>query len=106
MSTKKKFNPLNAELNPICRLLALLGAYHTLHISRIRVNSFFKRCAVQIVQSFMVYTAVYQQQQNGYGAHLAYCRMGTVSHSWGHVVWCVVLSVHQTLAPRLKKVYS
>ena len=32
------FNPLNAELNPICYLLALLGAYHFLHVSRIRVN--------------------------------------------------------------------
>ena len=34
----KGFNPLNAELNPICHLLALLGAHHILHISRIRVN--------------------------------------------------------------------
>jgi hypothetical protein len=27
-------NPLNAELNPICHLLALLGAHHILHVSR------------------------------------------------------------------------
>ena len=32
-------NPLNAELNPICHLLALLGAHHILHVSRIRVNT-------------------------------------------------------------------
>ena len=31
-------NPLNAELNPTCRLLALFGAHHILHVSRIRVN--------------------------------------------------------------------
>jgi hypothetical protein len=31
------FNPLNAELNPIWHLLALLEAHHILHISRIRV---------------------------------------------------------------------
>ena len=31
-------NPLNAGLNPICHLLALLGAHHILHVSRIRVN--------------------------------------------------------------------
>jgi hypothetical protein len=31
-------NHLNAELNPICHLLALLGAHHILHISRIRVK--------------------------------------------------------------------
>jgi len=32
------FNPLNVQLNPICYLLALLGAHHILHVSRIRVN--------------------------------------------------------------------
>jgi hypothetical protein len=38
----KMINPLNAELNPICRFLALLGAHHILHVSRIRVNENFK----------------------------------------------------------------
>jgi hypothetical protein len=32
------FNPLNAELNPICHFLALLGAHPTFHVSRIRVS--------------------------------------------------------------------
>jgi hypothetical protein len=36
------FNPSNAELNPICHLLALLGAHHVLHVSRIRVNLGFQ----------------------------------------------------------------
>jgi len=31
-------NPLNPELNRICYLLALLGSYHFLHVSRIRVK--------------------------------------------------------------------
>jgi len=31
-------NLLNAELNPTCHLLALLGAHHILHISMVRVN--------------------------------------------------------------------
>ena len=31
-------DPSNAELNPICCLLALLGVHHFLHVSRIRVN--------------------------------------------------------------------
>jgi len=35
------FNPLNAELNTICHLLALLGAHHIFHVSRIRVNLCF-----------------------------------------------------------------
>ena len=34
----RDLNPLNPELNPICCLLALLGAYHFLHVSRIRVK--------------------------------------------------------------------
>jgi len=33
-------NPLNADLNPIFHLLALLGAHHILHVSTIRVNAF------------------------------------------------------------------
>jgi len=36
-------NPLNAELNPICHLLASLGAHLILHVSRIRVNSVLSR---------------------------------------------------------------
>ena len=34
----KAFNPLNPKLNPICYLLALLGAHHFLHVSKIRVK--------------------------------------------------------------------
>jgi hypothetical protein len=31
-------NPLNAELNSICHLLALLGVHRILHVSRVRVG--------------------------------------------------------------------
>ena len=31
-------NPLNAELNPTCHVLALLEAHHIIHISGLRVN--------------------------------------------------------------------
>ena len=34
------FNPLNAELNPICHLLALAGAHHFVHVSRVRVKHY------------------------------------------------------------------
>ena len=37
-SRVRRINPLNPELNPICYLLALLGAHHFLHVSRIRVK--------------------------------------------------------------------
>ena len=36
------FYPLNAELNPICHLLTLLGAHHIFHVSRIRVKATLK----------------------------------------------------------------
>jgi hypothetical protein len=32
------FNPLNAEINPICHLLALLGGATIVDVSRLRVN--------------------------------------------------------------------
>ena len=35
----QNINPLKPELNPICYLLALLGAHHFLHVSRTRVKS-------------------------------------------------------------------
>jgi hypothetical protein len=38
MGFNSAFNPLNADLNPIYCLLALLGAHHFLHFSRIRVK--------------------------------------------------------------------
>jgi len=41
-STKQilvSFNPINPKLNPICHLLALLGARHILHFSRVMVNA-------------------------------------------------------------------
>ena len=31
-------NPLNAELNPVRHLLALAGAHHFVHVSRVRVK--------------------------------------------------------------------
>ena len=40
--SKEIFNSLNAKLNPICHLLALLGAHPILHVSRIRVKSAYE----------------------------------------------------------------
>jgi len=37
----KKVNPSNAELNPICHLLALLGGATIVVVSRLRVNTEF-----------------------------------------------------------------
>jgi len=41
-------SPLNAELNPICYLLALLGAHHFL-VSRIRVKSLTLRLLMSYI---------------------------------------------------------
>ena len=42
-------NPLNPELNSICYLLALLGAHHFLHVSRIRVKSLTFRLVMSYI---------------------------------------------------------
>ena len=47
-------NPLNPELNPICYLLALLGAHHFLHVSRIRV----KLLTFRLLMSYVYMTLV------------------------------------------------
>ena len=42
-------SPLNAELNPICYLLALWGVHHFLHVSRIRVKSLTLRLLMSFI---------------------------------------------------------
>ena len=46
------FNPLNAELNPICYLLALL-AHHFLHVSRIRIKSLTLRLLMSYIYIYI-----------------------------------------------------
>ena len=52
------FNPLNAELNPICYLLALLGAHYFLHDSRIRVKSLTLRLLMSYIYIY-IYIYIY-----------------------------------------------
>jgi len=61
-------NPLNPELNPICYLLALLGAHHFLHVSRIMVKSLPLRLLLSYI----------------YGAHILDVSRShtTTHHSW------------------------
>ena len=49
-------NPLKAELNPICHLLALLGVHHFLHVSRIRVKSLTLRL---LMSHIYIYIYIY-----------------------------------------------
>ena len=46
-------NTLNAELNPIRHLLALVGARHIVHVSRIRVN--YHRCVINANPTLWLY---------------------------------------------------
>ena len=48
----RSINPLNAELNPICYLLALL-AHNFLHVSRIRVKSLTIRLLMSYIYIYM-----------------------------------------------------
>ena len=52
----RAFNPLNPELNPICYLLALLGAHHFPHVSRIRVKLLTLR---QLMSYIYIYIYIY-----------------------------------------------
>ena len=52
------FNPLNAELNLICYLLALLGAHHLLHVSRVRVKSLTLRLLMSYIYIYIYMTLV------------------------------------------------
>jgi len=47
------FNTLKPELNPICYLLALLGAQHFLHVSRIRVKLLTFRILMSYIYIYM-----------------------------------------------------
>ena len=50
--------PLNAELNPICNLLALL-AHHFLHVSRIRVKSLTLRLLMSYIYIYIYIWSAY-----------------------------------------------
>ena len=51
--TGPTFNTLNPELNRICYLLALLGAHHFLHVSRIRVKLLTFRLLMSYIYIYM-----------------------------------------------------
>ena len=57
------FNPLNAKLNPICHLLALLGGATIVVVSRLRVNGpqdYVVEVFIALVQCFQTEQCVAQ----------------------------------------------
>jgi len=72
-------NPLNAELNPICYLLALLGAHHFPHVSRIRVKSLILRLLMIYIYIY-IYIYDISSLRAGYGLKclfIAFLRLAT-----------------------------
>ena len=60
-------NPLNTELNPICHLLALLGAHNILHVNRVGVNvKFGKRFTYDAVEYSNIYISNEMQRYTVY----------------------------------------
>ena len=53
-------DPLNAKLNPICHLLALLRAHHILHISRIRVKVYNYQSTQQFIVNYVYYSNMFR----------------------------------------------
>jgi hypothetical protein len=51
-------NHLNAELYPICHFLALLGAHHIFHVSRIRVKQIGSPCCNAWSYNSLKYLAI------------------------------------------------
>ena len=49
MGFNSAFNSLNAKLNPICNLLALLEAHHIFHVSGLRVKGLKSKYAPLLV---------------------------------------------------------
>jgi hypothetical protein len=64
----KQFNPLKAELNPICHLVALLGPQLIFHISRIRVN-----CDNTVVINNLQNTVISKDFQIDTVSHISVC---------------------------------
>ena len=52
-TNQNTINPLKAELNPICQLLALLGVRHFLHVSMIRVKSLTLRLLMSYIYIYI-----------------------------------------------------
>jgi hypothetical protein len=62
ITTPDWINPLNAELNPICYLLALL-AHHFHHVSRIRVKSLTLRLLMSYIYIYTyIHTYIYMER--------------------------------------------
>jgi len=76
-------NPLNSELNPICYLLALLGAHHFLHVSKIRVKSLTLRLLMSYIYGAPILDVLDHKQRpttdNAISLNASNCNVPNVS---------------------------
>jgi hypothetical protein len=75
-------NPLNANLNPICHLLALLGAHPILHVSRIRVNVYMITSTARVAahKSTSCWETRINMLLSGLSTHIFLCYINTASY--------------------------
>ena len=97
-------NPLNAELNSFSHLLALLGAHHILHVSRIRVKllhslsppaSVFGFKLLGFITSYIKFKRESDQRLND---HMVACEVSVSLLCTSYVL--IVLSVSYTLSSK------
>jgi hypothetical protein len=86
------FNPLNAELNPICHLLALLGAHHIVHVSRIRVKLDIPLCylddkRLKYLQHKISQIVISARERNVSLFVPLFCQNLNTTVQWSCVVW-------------------
>ena len=84
ISVLSVINPLNAKLNPICYLLALLGAHHILHVSRIRVKFLWTLIRKQVFLWFIMILVEFEISSCFY----IFCRM--TKFIWANRFLCPV----------------
>ena len=73
-------NPLNAELNPIRHLLALVGPRHIVHVSRIRVNVHFNPSIYGYVSQAVTFLQVSQSKLCNISSIRATCQVLTTHY--------------------------
>jgi hypothetical protein len=99
--------PLNTELNPICHLLALLGAHHIFHVSRIRVNTVCMKLNVSCLERIFVGWVIHLGWCNKFWILLfcyvstSFSRLRPQPSSWEHTVPIVLTYVQLWLRPSL-----
>ena len=89
-----QLNSLIAELNPICHLLALLGAHHILHVSRVRVNAQILVFLISLLYSstcFEHYVLIIRRSK------LYYTASGIITPVGGRLVHRTAYDLHATV---------